>query len=223
MSVSDGIDINEFPLKLYKYRALEPFEYIADIICENRFHTAQFSDLNDPMEGHFNIKGDMKEEYLTRIKEAKERVRICSFSEIPTHPLLWAHYAGGFRGVCIEVEVTGSGPGFDLARVEYSSIRNAIGEEQAAATCLFPHMLLVRKTWDWKLEKEVRAFADDEFIYCGNFMRITGVYLGLKTRPTMERVIRQITPVGVSVWKTRIGRKNKIEADEEMPRSDNMV
>ena len=220
-NVTDGIDMDEFPLRLYKYRALEPFEYIADIICENRFHTAQFFDLNDPMEGLFNIKGEMKEEYMKKIKEAKERVRICSFSRTATHPVLWAHYASGFKGMCIEVEFRGTGPGFDLASVDYTSSRSVIRPEQAEVTCLLPHTLLVRKAEDWELEQEVRAFASDEFICCRNSMKITRVLLGLRTPCVMQRLIRQITPPHVPVCRTRIGEQNEIEVDREILLAEN--
>ena len=47
LSLTNGIDASGFPMKLYKYRKLEPFEYIADILCANRFHTAHFSDLTE--------------------------------------------------------------------------------------------------------------------------------------------------------------------------------
>jgi hypothetical protein len=207
---------------LYKYRALEPFEYVADIICQNRFHTAQFFDLNDPMEGLFNIKGNVKEEYLRKIKEAQERDRICSFSRTPTHPVLWAHYASSFRGVCIEVEVTPpGGPGFFTAPVDYTSVRSTISPKQAEFRRLLTHTLLVRKAKDWKLEQEVRAFANGEFIYCGDSMRITRVLLGLETPNVMQEVIRRMTPPSVSVWTTGIGKRNEIEVDREVLPSRN--
>jgi hypothetical protein len=206
--------------RLYKYRALEPFRYIADIICENRFHTAPFSKLNDPMEGLFNIKGHVKEEDLRRIKEAKEGRRICSFSRTSTHPVLWAHYASNFRGVCIEVEVTRPAP-FLMAPVEYTSARSAIRPEQIGVTCLFPYPLLVRKAEEWALEEEVRAFAPSKFICCGGSMRITRVLLGLETPDVMQKVIRRMTPPSVSVWTTRIGESYEIEIDREILPGDN--
>jgi len=38
---------------LYKYRSLKNFQFIADLLVNNRFYAATFSELNDPMEGLF--------------------------------------------------------------------------------------------------------------------------------------------------------------------------
>ncbi len=39
------------------------------------------------------------------VKEAilnnKSQVRMCSFSEVHNHELMWAHYADQFRGICV--------------------------------------------------------------------------------------------------------------------------
>jgi hypothetical protein len=86
-------------MKLYKYRALEPFEYIADIICRKRFHAALFHDLNDPMEGLFDSGPQLGQEDLRLVRQAKGSVRICSFSRTSKCPVLWAHYADSFRGI----------------------------------------------------------------------------------------------------------------------------
>jgi hypothetical protein len=216
-SVTDGIDMSEFPLTLYKYRTLEPFEYIADIICENRFHTAQFFDLNDPMEGLFNIRGEITEEDVKELREATKQFRICSFSRTATHPVLWAHYASGFKGVCIEVEIRSTGPGFDLASVDYTLSRSSIRPEQVGVTCLLPQALLQRKAAEWELEQEVRAFASGEFICCRDSIKITRVLLGVRTPCVMQRLLRQITPPHVPVCRTRIGERNEIQVEGEIP------
>jgi len=36
-------------MKVYKYRSLRNFGFVADILCETRFHTASFFELNDPV------------------------------------------------------------------------------------------------------------------------------------------------------------------------------
>jgi hypothetical protein len=216
-SATNGINASGFPMKLYKYRKLEPFEYIADIIYENRFHTAQFSDLNDPMEGLFNIRGEMDGEHLREIKKAIEGVRICSFSRTATHPVLWAHYADNFKGVCIEVEIKETESGLRLASIDYTLSRSSIRPEQAGVTCLYPDPLLARKAEEWELEQEVRAFAAEEFICCRDSMKITRVLLGLRTPCVMQRLIRQITPPHVAVCKTRVGEQNEIQVDSEIP------
>ncbi len=38
-------------MKLYKFKSLANFEYVADIIINKRLYAADFTELNDPMEG----------------------------------------------------------------------------------------------------------------------------------------------------------------------------
>ena len=45
---------------LYKYRSLENFEYVLDIILNERLHCAPYDDLNDPFEGIFRSSYTIK-------------------------------------------------------------------------------------------------------------------------------------------------------------------
>lgn len=204
------------PMKLYKYRALEPFEHVADIICKKRFHAARFYELNDPMEGLFESGPDMSQEDVRQIREAKGSIRLCSFSRTAACPVLWAHYAGGFRGICIEIESTAFDDSLRWTSVEYSPIRNILSSQfHASVASVFPETLLTRKAEDWRLEQEVRVFTNDEFIYCRDDVK--KVLLGLRASDIMKTMIRQIVPPAVPVWTTRIGDRNEIEVDAEVP------
>jgi hypothetical protein len=222
---------------LYKYKALEPFEHVADIICNNRFHTALFHELNDPMEGVFLSGPVVAHHYEQQIIEATEQTRICSFSRTWTCPVLWAQYADGFRGLCLEVEVPTS-RGADcrvterdvrrwvgdvlFASVDYSPVRYRIDtEQQADEARRMPNLLLEWKAEDWKLEQEVRAFSDDEFIQCRDGIRIAKILLGGRMEATMQGIIRRITPPSVPVWTTKVAEGMEIELDEEVPLRDN--
>ena len=92
-------------MKVYKYRSLNNFEFVADILCKQRFYASSFFDLNDPMEGLFEYKPGTKQKYIDSIVMGKQKLRICSFSRDPENLLLWAHYADGFKGVCIELDI----------------------------------------------------------------------------------------------------------------------
>lgn len=91
-------------MRLYKFKSLADFEFVADIIMNNRLYAADFRSLNDPMEGLFHNYGS-KKSIIDSIDAAKQKHLVCSLSKDCTSPLLWAHYADGFKGVCIEVEV----------------------------------------------------------------------------------------------------------------------
>jgi hypothetical protein len=96
------IDWNE-KMKLYKYRSLRNFKRIDDIILNNRFHTSQFDELNDPMEGLFYYCNNTIN--IKKLSDFKKSYRICSFSEDSSNILLWTHYADGSHGICIEVDM----------------------------------------------------------------------------------------------------------------------
>ena len=202
-------------MKLYKYMALHPFAHEADILLGRRFHTAQFFDLNDPMEGLFSYPPQTKDEYLERLRIGKETLRICAFSKDWRNPVLWAHYADGFRGVCIEVEVTKPYPqGIQFQPVEYSYERWHFNDNMAPGIEVLPNFFLTSKARQWRMEQEVRALAAAEYLPLGSHLVITRVLLGLRTDAGLRQVIGQMTPPAVSVWTTKIGdTKNVIEID----------
>ncbi len=46
--------------------------------------------------------------------------RICSFSKEYNNILLWAHYADGFKGICIKVEIDEKWPGYEIVEINYN-------------------------------------------------------------------------------------------------------
>ncbi|TSC65244.1 MAG: hypothetical protein CEO22_546 [Candidatus Berkelbacteria bacterium Gr01-1014_85] len=94
-------------MKLYKYRPLttcEDFSRAQEILNGGKFWCTSFCNLNDPMEGVYS-SNDFKSDQIKSLYKSKESFSICSFSEAFSDPILWAHYAGGFRGIVIETTV----------------------------------------------------------------------------------------------------------------------
>jgi hypothetical protein len=88
------------------------------------------------------------------IADQKGRYKICSLSADYQSHLLWSHYAGGFDGVAIEVEL----PDHDLyvRRVEYRGVfafcdMDSVRDEREAA-----ELILFSKYREWEYEKEIR-------------------------------------------------------------------
>ena len=202
-------------LMLYKYRALEPFEYIMDIMLNQRFYAAQFRELNDPMEGLFYAP-TIPEPLQQEIRTALEQWRVCSFSQKWEDPVPWAHYAGGFKGICIEVEIKYEGGRF-WHPIEYVESRQIVDTGNYDLSRLLPYFLLKTKIKEWTYESEMRAIIKDEYLCFGDWIRVTRVLLGVRTPRCMLRLIRQVTPPSVSVWTTRLTNENKIEVHEEIP------
>jgi len=192
-------------VKAYKYRSLANFEHVADIFCNNRFYAAQFFDLNDPMEGMFDYEKGTKKEYLEKIREGKEKLRICSFSSDFRNLLLWAHYADGFKGICIEVELN-DWPDHDIAKVNYEPFKPIFNNEHGEYVHYWPNIILREKNAAWKYEKEIRVLTRREFVSYP-MVEIKSVLLGSRTPSPIKQALLRVVPIGVSVWETKISRK----------------
>jgi hypothetical protein len=197
-------------MKVYKYRSLRNFDFIADILCNRRFHTASFFDLNDPMEGLFNCEAGTKQEYIEAIVRGKEKLRVCSFSKDRKNVLLWAHYADGFKGICIEIDLTEpQPPDCEKVTVEYSVRPILFSNRAQRLLSEMPRLILSQKNAAWKYEKEVRILSEHDYIRDG--ISIKSVLLGMRTPDVLKQAIRRITPSNLPVYETHIDPSNKIE------------
>ena len=95
---------------LYKFRALancDNFVRAKNILSKKAFWFSPLWDQNDSMEAIYN-PNLIPLEQEQKIFAEKRKTRICSFSSAKGlyHPLMWAHYACGFKGIAFEVETT---------------------------------------------------------------------------------------------------------------------
>ena len=200
-------------MKVYKYRSLRNFDFVADILCNLRFHAASFFELNDPMEGLFTYPADTKKEYIDAIVQGKKKLRICSFSKDPKNPLLWAHYANGFKGVCIEVDLQNPRcEDYEIVTVEYSTRRNHFSNDARQLVDEMPRKFLSKKSNAWKYEREVRILSKGEYVQDG--ITIKSVQLGLRTPDVLKKAIARITPQDIQVYETQISDSNNIKKGE---------
>ncbi len=200
-------------MKLYKYRSLRKFDFVADILCKQRFHASSFFDLNDPMEGLFEYPESTKQEYIDAIVEGKRKLRICAFSKDCNNILLWAHYADGFKGICIELDLRETQledmEGYEIVTAKYSSQRVSFSNNARHIVDEMPRIILSKKSSVWKYEKEVRTLSRDEYIHDG--VSIKSVLLGLRTHEILKEAIFRITPPDIPIFETYISNSNKIE------------
>lgn len=79
-----------------------------NVIETGEFYCSRFWDLNDPMEGVYTSKKLNSSDFVKKTFDEKGAYVICSFSgeRALTDPLMWCHYANGFRGIAIEVTVS---------------------------------------------------------------------------------------------------------------------
>lgn len=196
-------------IKLYKFRSLENFEFTADILLNNRLYASDFRNLNDPMEGIFmsNPKKKKKHNLIDKIISKKEKLKICSLSKWMTNPILWAHYADGFRGICIEIEADRSK--LDIEKIDYQAFVPDIDytsykgmDTENFSSNDWAKIILIRKFGEWKYEEEYRIFSKKPFIT--NDFKITAVYLGMRISDVNKRILEKIVPDDVDVVSTSL-------------------
>ncbi len=90
----------------YKYRALEPWDYLLDIFINERLYAAKFEMLNDPMEGMFTYSEvNENRSFIREIVQEKAHLGICSLSRTHNNTVMWSYYANSHKGIVLGIEV----------------------------------------------------------------------------------------------------------------------
>lgn len=164
------------PAKLYRYRPFlknEPDREI-EALTESYLYAPTFAQMNDPMEAFYELNGTSdtvirefvkgSEAGLIRlqnqVKEISTNLGLISFSTTNKDFPLWAYYASGFSGMCLE---------FDTAMLSKGELKNEnLAPVTYAETPLAPlgaieftkeetiRAVFNRKRIDWAHEKEWR-------------------------------------------------------------------
>ena len=150
------------------------------------------------MEGIFKHRG-LHNNILKKLKNDKEKMRICSLSEKCNDALMWAHYANGERGIIIGINRNSIRNGYDIKPIQYQGIPYYDSEDN-----IIVEDILSYKKEEWKYEKEVRVFTRDEYVN----VEIEEIILGSRIRPSNEQRIRDL--IGKTMHSDRI-RIEKLE------------
>jgi hypothetical protein len=188
----------------YKFRSASELHFALDIILNNRLHCSDWRKLNDPMEGQFGYSYRTTDEQdhskeVDEIISHKRDLVICSLSKTFDSHLLWAHYASGFSGLAIEVELPDRAHNVSGRRIAWR-IRPCVvpsrhKPEQAAEE------ILSSKYKEWEYEREVRILQRDECtsyqLPSGGLSRATGwtlpssklcrSYVNIRKSPSLAR------------------------------------
>jgi hypothetical protein len=153
-------------VRAYKFRSAAQIEYALDIIVNSRLRCSPWNKLNDPMEGMyaFNVppgREHWAQRMVKGIADQKGQYKVCSLSSDFQSHLLWAHYAGGFDGVAIEVDLPDDDP--RIRDVEYRGVfafcdmEKVVNEQHAAELILFS------KYQEWAYEREIRILSNSDW------------------------------------------------------------
>lgn len=99
--------------------------------------------------------------------------------------MLWAHYASGFTGLAIEVELPDDCP--KVSKVEYMGLRE-VDMNQFRGTSAEVETILSTKFEEWDYEKEVRIIQDDTWYSLKS--NISRVVCGQRMNHAMYEALR---------------------------------
>ena len=200
-------------MRLYKFMSLANLWRVLEIVHRNRIFCARWQDLNDPMEGNYELFYDSpgmqgRTNLESKIKENRDRYRIASFSKSSTNFLLWSHYADGHKGVAIEVKIDPDEP--NLTPVTYSPF-NQIFTEHSDLDLNYPSIFHGKYT-AWRYEKEWRIVTTEPYFSLSTPCR--KILLGPRIEREQSEILRMALPKRVRLVETRI--ENSI--GENLPR-----
>lgn len=184
MANKDKIEIPEL---LYKFKSVKDKKsrsYLTDIIANNRIYIPLPSELNDPCEGVFKIKG---QEYNPNIKHVSDDKRILSLSERSNINSMWAYYGDNNEGVCLEFKR-------QLLIPVDSVFRKVIYEpEPPLIDNLNDIKRYLQKSSFWRIEREWRYLTDSNarFLSFEN-QAISKIFLGSKMDINLQKDIIEI-------------------------------
>lgn len=180
---------------LYKFKTLDPFVHIVDLLLTRRLYCPSPHELNDPLEGVLVISllnppssptaGQSFERafrFWSVVDQELDRYRLCCFSESPESLLMWSHYGNGHSGICLELDLAGYED--KIVPVEYLA-------DLAPLECASVGDQLRYKAQQWSYEKEYRLILprDSELKYVQPSIKAVLIGAGIKSdyiRPLFE-------------------------------------
>ncbi len=175
-------------------------------LVNDRLYCAHWSELNDPLEGRYEIylgdKSVKTQSIMTsRIESARDTYRVASLSADPTNFLMWSHYAGGHKGVVIEIEISEDHP--DLMKIFYSPF-SSIFTEKIQTKEDMKH-LFNGKSEEWSYEQEYRLVTEQQFFQLP--VPVTRVLLGPQVDTEQANILERVAPGSVEIVRMELDRE----------------
>ena len=213
-------------MKAYKFRSSSQLSFALDAIFNNRLYCADWRKLNDPMEGMFEYFYSVTCETdhfhnVDRIVDQKDWLRVCSLSLTFNSYLLWAHYASGFDGLALEVDLPDDSN--HIRKVGYRQASSYIikDDPQDLDLAQVAKDILSSKYQEWEYEKEIRILNEENWYPLTT--QIKHVIAGHCMNPAIFKGLRIIChQKNITLSQTSIG-DNGIDADNVNPLRDNEI
>ncbi len=193
------------PCKLYRFRSLgdrRQFARLRDTLKKHRLYCPRPEELNDP----FDCVVKMGDGDARRAEDIQARVSmragILSFTEHNSNILMWSHYAGSHRGMCLQFDMRVWNPNnrnrpCHLDKVAYCMNRPLVTEPNSNQTDTAAlKAMAFTKHADWRYEDEWRMICS--FKSCRpRFLKfpksaLTGIIFGLRMADNDRRAVKKI-------------------------------
>ena len=174
----------------YKYRSLENWQFLLDIVLTKRLYAAPFTSLNDPMEGqNYYLNGRVRGDVRSAIAASREQWNICSLTPDAKSTLMWAYYANGHKGIAIGVKLARLKKCDKRGSVDYDSQVYVRPDEANRSPEDVATTILFRKQSLWGHEHEFRVLTRDQHVA----INIVQVHIGsMITQSDRQRVVKLI-------------------------------
>jgi len=151
----------------YKYKSLQNFEFLLDMILKERLYAAKYNELNDPMEGVIKVDNTVPKNREGEWEEIISDLRIVCFTKDPKNSLMWSHYADGGKGCLVEFELL---DGQEYHKISYLKKPVLNGKDINISKAF---EILKYKDKPWKYEAEYRCIQLKERFLPVNIKSIT--------------------------------------------------
>jgi len=146
---------------------------------------------------------------ISSIQAGKTGLKVCSLSQTFDSHLLWAHYASGFSGMAIEVEVPDDHPAVHAVR--YGAGFAHITDIHERDPSQLAESILTWKNEAWEYEQEVRVLQRDT--HFDLTAGVTRIIAGHRMNPELQRALKLICDSeGIDLCRVGIGDEG-IDAD----------
>ena len=173
----------------------------------------------------------IRQNMVKRISNFLDDLGICCFTEGMQNPILWAHYAGAYGGICVEFRATeNAGHVFkNIMKVNYQSARPTIKCSQTGALQTVPTSQqdfdyitqygICTKAFDWSVEREWRWWLPNaaNTVHPVPPQSIRRIMLGPKVKPATKKLVLAVIKNSadfkmIPVFETRIS-ESKFQVD----------
>lgn len=182
-----------------------------------------------PIEEHYNKSMEINKKYFDYpikkiIKQRKEEVYLTCFSKTNTINPMWAHYAYNHTGICIEYNIKDLNEEYVSnwcypVKYEdnYDYTKELMNIKDNGNKLL--HETLLKKSTEWKYEKEWRILIDYDIQLSGlikkesdYFLKLPkpqAIYLGINiSNKNKEKILKICEDREISAYQMEINRKN---------------